>query len=145
MHGIETTDGDQVASNALPGRLSLPQSFAKNITAAEMPPTFIVDVALSESAGVATMLIPGFMTINGRSRCGFRTYNPGGGFHGVIQVNHLLIRVARAPWARLSSYGRIPHHCPFRFHPNVDSRELENCWYADAFEFENSLLIKKRG
>ena len=60
----------------------------------------------------------------------------------MIQVNHLLVRVARAPGARFTSLGERPTHAPMRLHPRPSRRVPEDCWYEDAFQFFNSLVVE---
>jgi len=131
-----------LASFALPGQFRLPRTLVGQILAEETPSSFIVDVALSERAGVAALLLPGFMTINGGQWGGFQSHAQGDGFHFVIQVNHLLVRVVRAPGARFASRGRSPEHFPMRLHPIASRLAPKDCWYGDALEFANCLVVE---
>lgn len=131
-----------LASFAMPGRFRLPRTLCAHVLSEHPPSSFILDVALSELPGVAALLLPGFMTINGGQAMEFQSHARGDGFHFVIQVNHLLVRVVRAPGARFATRGRSSGHFPMRLHPIANRRAPKDCWYADALEFANCLVVE---
>jgi hypothetical protein len=128
-------------SFAVPGKQRLPDTMAEHIGREKCVPSGIfLDVAKSNTTGVAAGLSKTFPTINGSQFSGIQSEANGGCFQFCIQINHLLLRIAATPNAKVNYRVRTGVE-PFRILPHAHLVVPENFGFQNFKEFFESIIL----
>ncbi len=107
-----------------------------------LPENCWVDLAYSKSKPsiVAGTITRSFQVINAKQPMQFQVFKNGDGFKFIVQFNHLLLRIAQAPYANVvyQGHGEIP----VRLYPTPCPRIPDNFSYEDIMKFEHSVILE---
>jgi hypothetical protein len=116
----------------------------------ELPPDLIVEIGYLDDRNVGGIVSQGFWVRNGGRPPEWQEHKHKLAFKTVIQLNHLVIRVFRAPLANPTYYGfnkRLPLRCyPERQNPDDIDFRFHDLWEFDrVLELETSSEIGAEG
>lgn len=107
----------------------------------EVPENCWVDLAYSKAKTFGAGITRHFYVKNGARPIQNFPLKNGDGFHFVVQLNHLLLRIAQAPEADVickSQRGEIP----VRLFPIPCPQTPENFEYINMMEFQSSVFLE---
>lgn len=114
---------------------------AKALFEGKLADGLIVEIAHIEEKGVGGMLSRGFWIRNGGRSPEWQEHRSKLAFKIVIQLNHLAIRLIRAPGAHTRYYapnGRLPLRC----FPEALNPDASDFRFHDLFEFDRVLELE---
>jgi hypothetical protein len=106
-----------------------------------LPENCWVDLAYSKTKTFGAGITRHFHVKNGARPIQSFPLKNGDGFHFVVQLNHLLLRIAQAPEADVickSQRGEIP----VRIYPMPCPQTPENFEYNDMMDFQSSIILE---
>lgn len=119
----------------------VPEEAAKTLYGGKVPEGLIVDLALIAEKTVGGIISRGFIIRNGRRPSAWQEHKGGRAFKAIVQLNHLAIRVFRAPETQanyLAPRGKLPLRC---FPEAIDPGKVEFD-FQSVFEFDEALELQ---
>lgn len=148
-HGL--TEHERLAKWALKTAITMDQntmtqnviddSCAKQLGAGQLADGLIIEIGHIADGGVGGIVSQGFGVRNGGRPPEWQEHKEKQAFKVVIQLNHLAIRVFRAPGARPTWYGpggRLPLRC----YPQPQDPYRGDFRFHDLFEFDRVLELE---
>lgn len=114
---------------------------AHDVRAGKLPDALVVEIAHVAESGVGGILSQGFWVRNGSRPPEWQEHKEKQAFKAIIQLNHLAIRVFRAPTARATYYG-LNGRLPLRCYPEVQDPYNGDFRFQDLFEFDRVLELE---
>jgi hypothetical protein len=126
------------------GKHSVEFSFAvtQKIKDGILPENCWVDLAYSKAKTFGAMITNQFDVINGGKLFPGVVMKNGDGFNFVIQFNHLLLRIARAPHVGEFIYSNENGELPVRLYPTPSPQTPDNFAYEDMMNFQRSIILR---
>ncbi len=116
---------------------SLPAGLFKG----EVPNGLIVELGYLEDRNVGGIVSQGFWVRNGGRPPEWQVHKERLAFKTLIQLNHLVIRVFRAPLAKASYYG-VNKRLPLRCYPERQNPDDIDFRFHDLWEFDRVLELE---
>lgn len=120
--------------------VDFPLNVVSDIATGKIPEYCWVDLGFAKQGDVGCGIGKCFRTINGGQYQPSQVYS-GFGFHFVIQLNHLLLRIARVSGADVD-YDSTLGGRPIRLYPISDHQVIVVPEYLDNMKFQNSLVLR---
>lgn len=117
------------------------ETAARELRNGGLPSGSVIEAANIAESGVGGIVSQGFWVRNGGRPPEWQEHKEKKAFKVVIQLNHLAIRIFRAPGARPTYYGpngRLPLRC----YPEVQDPYHGDFRFHDLFEFDRVLELE---
>ena len=108
-----------------------------------LPDNCWIDLAYSKSvlSAIGGTITRHFYVKNGMLPIQSQVIKNGDGFKFIVQFNHLLLRIAKAPSANVT-YQSQGGEIPVRLYPTPNPRIPDNFAYEDIMKFERSVILE---
>lgn len=106
-----------------------------------LPPEMVVEIGFMQEKAVGGLLTHGFWMRNGANPVSWQKHKSGQSFKAVIQMNHLAIRVFRAPNTH-ASYLATNARLPLRCYPASQDPNTVDFRFHDVMEFDQNLELE---
>ncbi len=107
-----------------------------------LPENCWIDLAYSKTKTFGAGITRHFYVKNGAQPVQNFPLKNGDGFNFVVQLNHLLLRIAQAPHVGEFIYPNQHGEIPVRLYPTPSPRMPENYEYDDMMNFQSSIILK---
>lgn len=107
-----------------------------------LPENCWVDLAYSKTKTFGAAITRQFDMINGGRAIPSLVMENGDGFHFVLQLNHLLLRIAQAPHVGEFIYSNQNGELPVRLYPTPSPQTPDNFAYEDMMNFQRSIILR---
>jgi hypothetical protein len=114
---------------------------ATSLYTGHLPPEMIVEIGFMQEKAVGGLLTHGFWIRNGANPVSWQKHKSGQSFKAVIQMNHLAIRVFRAPNTH-ASYLATNARLPLRCYPTSQDPNTVDFRFHDVMEFDQNLELE---
>jgi hypothetical protein len=104
----------------------------------------VVDIGCIHDRNVGGIISQGFWVMNASNVPAWQQHSEKLAFKVVIQLNHLAIRVLRAPGAKVTYYAPNKR-LPLRAYPDALTPDTVNYHFHNLFEFDEALVLQTTG
>jgi len=104
----------------------------------------VVDIGCIHDRNVGGIISQGFWVMNASNVPAWQQHSEKLAFKVVIQLNHLAIRVLRAPGAKVTYYAPNKR-LPLRAYPDALDPDTVNYHFHNLFEFDEALVLQTTG
>jgi hypothetical protein len=122
-------------------RVEFPPQVAQSLKVGHLPSYCWVDLAYSKLSTVGGVISKGFRVIDGGKYNPNQIFSQGVGFRFAVQINHLLLRIARTPGVNVRYLTR-QGELPMRLYPTPSPRIPEHFAYEDIMDFEHAVFLE---
>jgi len=107
-----------------------------------LPENCWIDFAFSKTKTFGAGITRHFFIKNGAQHIQSFPLKSGDGFHFVVQLNHLLLRIAQAPHVKEFIYPNQNGELPIRLYPTPSPQTPDNFAYEDMMNFQQSIVLR---
>jgi hypothetical protein len=104
----------------------------------------MVDIGYMHDRNVGGIISQGFWVMNASNVPAWQQHSEKLAFKVVIQLNHLAIRLLRAPSAKVTYYAP-DKRLPLRAYPDTLDPDTVNYHFHNLFEFDEALVLQTTG
>jgi len=126
---------------ALPGGLRIPINYAEQVASGVVPNDVLVFAAFSRIPDIGVAFSRHFQAFNGGVGPAVVSADKVRGFDFALQLNHLLLRLVRAPEADVGFAATSNYTIPVQLWPVTRERVTGECCFEDLSHFRASMYL----